>query len=77
MSDFWKTKEGKILSHAIHEHSSAMFILGSYINLVEKDSQHANSDLAKKALKKAKDAIDYAYTRFKELYEEDINGKNT
>lgn len=36
MNKFWNTPEGKILAHGIHEHNSAMFILGACINRMEK-----------------------------------------
>jgi hypothetical protein len=67
MNDFWKTKEGKILAHTIHEHSSAMCALGAFFVHLE-NNKYADCTNAKKSLKKAEDAIDYAYTKFKDLY---------
>ena len=75
MNDFWKTKKGKILSHAIHEHSSAMCSLGAFLVRLE-NNKYADCTKAKESLKKAEDAIDYAYSEFKKLHEENINGEN-
>lgn len=83
--NFWNTKNGKILSHTIHDHNSGLAIAGSWksfiISLTKKnaiifDTEETKDDFNKAingintGLDKCKEAVDYCYTKFKEQEDE-------
>lgn len=78
---FWKTDNGKILSHTIHEHNSGIRIIVNYNNLLKRLLEHklitfTNLDSEELFIKsiegiekgkiRSKEGIDYCYTKFKE-----------
>jgi hypothetical protein len=85
MSNFWKTPEGKILSHTIHEHSHGLSHIINSIRLIERlvekgkitFSDKETEDMLLRSLKsmedgkiKCKESVDYCYNKFKEKQEE-------
>lgn len=74
---FWKTPEGKILSHGIHEHNSGLGILQNYIKWFEyslknniehsKEEQLKVLDSMKNAKTKCSESMDYVYEEIKKL----------
>ena len=73
---FWDTKEGKILSHAVHDHNSG---LGRIVNnvyylkelLKDKDYENPRILITLDSITSAKDdcrnAMDYAYNNIKDI----------
>jgi hypothetical protein len=89
-TNFWKTDNGKILNHVIHEHNSGLGIIVNYNYLLEgllKDKliTFADSDAEGRFIKaikgidkgkvRCREAVDYCYTKFKE--KEDDKNKST
>lgn len=78
---FWNTKEGKILSHGIHDHTGFLSVQRHFLESMQK-YQKENKPLDNKfwlyleaALnerKKAMEAMDYIYVKFKEEYEKEL-----
>jgi len=76
---FWKTPEGKILGHGIHEHNSGLGIISNYLKhlkyIIENDLEKDKDDLLKvlesieKARIRCRESMDYIYTNIKELNE--------
>lgn len=69
---FWDTDRGKIIMYFIHEHANAECLIGSYLELMKKDeliSGYINDyiEYIKVAIKRQRDAVDYLYTKLKEL----------
>jgi len=74
---FWDTEEGKIVSYGMHEHGGATCNIGANIQLLQMRLEKGNlsneelKDRLEKmsnSLKKADDAVDYIYTKFKERH---------
>ena len=76
---FWKTEEGKIIGHGIHDFNGALELLKTY---TKKYSNEFPNGLFKtkeefdekiiETLKRAQTAVDYIYTEFKKKHEESL-----
>ena len=82
---FWDTKNGKILSHTIHEHNSGLGIIANYKSVITtllktKLITFVDSDTEETFMKsiigieegrvRCREAVDYCYTKFKEQEDE-------
>lgn len=77
--NFWKTPEGKIISHGIHEHNSGLGIINNYIRWfeysLEKGIQHSKEEQLEVLARmrdgkvKCRESIDYIYIELKKLQE--------
>lgn len=78
---FWDTEEGKLFSHAIHEHNSAIGSIKNY-NLFYERNRHNQEILTeerieamirnnKENIQKATDSMDLLYKFFKNKFESD------
>lgn len=82
---FWDTKNGKILSHTIHEHNNGLGIIAnckSVITTLLKNDRiiFLGSDTEETFMKsiigieegrvRCREAVDYCYTKFKEQEDE-------
>ena len=83
--NFWNTKNGKILSHTIHDHNSGLGTIVNYKNILttllkNKLITFVDSDAEETFMKsiigietgrvKCREAVDYCYTKFKEQEDE-------
>ena len=79
--NFWETKEGKIIGHGIHDHNSAIELLRGYLEYSECPNnifttKEEYNDKIKKLFKKTQVSIDYIYTSFKNIHEENLKEIN-
>jgi len=80
-TDFWKTDNGKILSHTIHDHNSGLGIIVNYKNILTSLLKNnlitfVDSNTEETFMKsiigietgrvRCREAVDYCYTKFKE-----------
>lgn len=76
MENFFKTEEGKIIGHVIHDSNTGIGFIRNYLSFTkrqfEKNGMLTQEDLDYLSkgidigLKRIKDAVDYGYTKFKE-----------
>jgi len=74
--EFWKTKEGKILSQGIHDINGAIALIGAYLSFIKYETVTREEtleyvDKISKNLTKINDASDYMYTGIKTLVQND------
>jgi hydrogenase maturation factor HypE len=79
MEKFWKTEEGKIIMHGIHEHAHGLQYINSALNIIKRtiesdepiDLEELKKDLEliERGREKCKESIDYVYKKLKELKE--------
>lgn len=77
--DFWKSENGRIVGHGIHDHNSGIGYIRTYISIFKKKIENNETitiedlDKLEIGIKRCKDSIDYIYIKFKDKFEE--NGK--
>lgn len=74
--EFYKTEDGKIMTHVVHDHNTGMGLINNWVVGIERRLEH-NGEVSMEELKralagikagvsKAKEAVDYGYVKFKE-----------
>lgn len=79
---FYKTDEGKVLSHGMHDHCGATCYLSAILQVIEIKLNKGTFTLEdlperiekiKNAMDRQEKSIDYIYKYFKDKYEENNN----
>lgn len=78
MDKFWNSEEGKIISHTIHEHNSAIGLISGtvyYLRKIKDDGELLSDELEQRLdkieeyLRRCKEAVDYAYKELKSIHD--------